>query len=249
MKKILFLIVTVLLSNMSFGQNFQFQVPDFFRMRIKSIDEFMDRFSRKELPSMLDSTDSDLQYKQVVVCFCMDSVRHRADEVVEFAHYMVDNNIQLSYEEPNYYCALRCKAYYKGRETSIALQMIVEQSDRGYYSWVIAGAEGDVLRLTPERISSSMKLSPADNLQDFAELQGMLQNSPSDVANYICRGRPIDETSVFVSLVSNGFLKIEGIEDIEYVFSAGDYIFKVKFFNRETNNNGWLIYDFYKKYD
>lgn len=244
MKKTLLVWLTILLSHNVMGQVFSYQVPDFFRMRIKSIDEFMDRFNREELPPLLDSNDSELPYKQIVACFNIDSVRHRANEVINFAHRMVDSNIHISFESPNYFCELLCGAKYKGHKTDIILRMIVEKSDNGYCSWVIADAEGEELKMIPERTSSSMRLSPIDNLQDFAELQQMFQDYPKDVANYLYHRWPIDETSVFVALVSHGILKIEEIKNIEYVFCEGGYVFKVKFFNRETNNNGWLIYDF-----
>lgn len=227
------------------GQNLPFQVPDFFYMRIKSIDDFMQRFNRDKLPPILDSMMLD-PYEQLVTCFCLDSVSSRVNDVVEFAHYMVDNNVHLAYQDTNYHCELNCGALYMGQETSVILRMVVEKSDKGYYSWVISDAEGDVLKQIPVRSSPSMKLSPIDNLQDFSELQHMFDVAPFDVSNYICRRWTIDELSAFVALLSNGLLKITEIRDIQYIFHVGDYNFKVKFFGRETNNSGWLIYDFFK---
>lgn len=246
MKRFIMIFLTSFFVANATGQAIGFQVPDFFKMRIKSIDEFRERFNREKLPPLLDSTDTDLAYKQVVACFFRDSVINRANEVLEFTYKIVDSNVLLSYGDSNYYCELYCNAKYKGKKTPIIIRMVIEQDDKGYYSWVISDVDGDILKMIPERTSPHMRLSPIDNLQDFSELQEMLQSSPSDVSNYVKKTFRIDQTSVFMSLVNSRLLIIDGIVDMIYVFRAGEYEFKVKFFNNETNNSGWLIYDFAK---
>lgn len=246
MKRIILVLVTSLFVANAMGQAITFQVPDFFKMRIKSIDEFRERFNREKLPPFLDSTDADLAYKQVVACFYRDSVIDRANEVVEFAYKMVDNNVLLSYGDSDYYCELYCNAHYKGKKTPIIIRMSVEQDNRGYFYWVISEAEGEILRLIPEKTSPYMRLSPIDNLQDFSELQEVLHSTPADISNYVRRSFSVDQTSVFLSMVNSRLLKYDEIKDMIYVFHKGGYEFKVKFFNKETNNNGWLIYDFSK---
>lgn len=246
MKKCIILVTILFLSQMSSGQAFSSQVPDFFRSRIKSIDEFMERFNGEKLPSNLDSTDVNLSYKNKIACFFRDSVVNRADEVIEFAYKMVDSNILLSFGDPDYFCELHCNAHYAGKKTSIIIRMVVEQDERGYYSWAIADAEGDVLRMIPERKSPSTKLSPIDNMQHFSELQEMLHNSYTDIPVYLHKDVSMDQTSVFVSLVSANMLKVDEINEMIYIFNKGGYVFKVKFFNNKTLNSGWLIYDFKK---
>lgn len=230
----------------SYGQVIQFEIPDFYTNRIKTIDHFMERFNREDIPPFLDTTDLELPYKQIITCFNLDSVRHRKDEVMEFARIIVDSNIRLDYATPNYYCELDCKAKYDKQATDIILRMVVEKSSQDFYSWVIANAEGDVLKVTPNRTSPTMKLSPVDNERFFLGLRDVLKDHPEDILNYSMAHWPIDQTSTFFALVANGTLHIESIEDIRYVFYVGGYTFKVQCFNRETNNNGWLIYEFTK---
>lgn len=206
----------------------------------------MQRFNREDIPPFLDSTDVELPYKQLLTCFNLDSARYRRDEVVEFARHVVDNNIKLDYAAPNYYCELNCKAKYGKQTTDVILRMIVEKSPQDYYSWVIADAEGEVLKVSPNRTSPMMKLSPADNERYFLDLRDVLKDHPEDILNYTMSQWPIDQTSTFIALVANGMLRIESIENLKYVFYAGGYTFKVQCFDRETNNNGWLIYEFTK---
>ena len=246
MKRALIILVSLFLSYNSFGQVGQFEVPDFYTNRIKTLDHFMQRFNRGDMPSFLDSTEAELSCKQIITCFNLDSVRSRSGEVVEFARYIVDNNIRLDYAMPNYYCELNCKAKYGKQTTDIILRMVVEKSPQDYYSWVIAEAEGDVLKASPNRTSPTMKLSPIDNERYFLDLRDVLKDHPEDILNYTMANWSIDQTSTFMVLVSNGLLRIESIENLKYVFNVGGYIFKVQCFNRETNNNGWLIYDFSK---
>lgn len=228
------------------GQAIQFQVPDYFWNRTKSISQFMDRFSRRDIPPMFDSTDINLPYLQVISCFFLDSVYTRKDEVMAFAKKMVDSNIVLDLHKPNYCCELECKATFKGRPTMIILALVMEQTVDSGYCWTIAQAKGKVLRLRPNRTTPTMHISPVDNDMEFVGLLEAIQSQPRDLRNYMYSQWSADETSAFLAFVSTGQMKIERIEDMRYVFYTGGYEFKVKQINRETNNNGWLIYDFTK---
>lgn len=228
------------------SQALQFVLPDFYTNRIKTIDHFMQRFNREDIPVFLDSTDAELPYKQIITCFCIDSVRHRGEDVIEFAHKMVNENVRLDYAMQNYYCELECSAKYGKESTTIIIRMVVEKSPQDFYSWVIADAEGEVLTVAPNRTSPKMKLSPADNERYFLDLRDVLNEHPDDILNYTFSGWTIDQTSTFMALVANKMLKMESIKNMRYVFDAGGYTFKVQCIDRESNNNGWLIYDFKK---
>ena len=243
-----FVVLLVLLTPLSvLGQAIQHVVPDFYVNRIKSIDQFMERFNREDLPVFLDSTEEDLQYKQVLTCFCFDSLRGQEEDVLKFARHMVDSNVQLGYAMPNYYCELLCDATVQKHKTTILLRMVVDTTSKGYHTWAIADAEGDVLRLLPSRISSELHLSPVDNSLWFPGLRDALERHPKDVMNYGHHSRFVDQYSVFMTMIANGLLKIEDIRDMSYKFDAGGYLFTVRCINRETNNNGWLICNFIKK--
>ena len=247
-KKGVLVILIVLLSTSSvLGQAIQHGVPDFYINRIKSIDQFMERFNRDDMPGYLDSTDADFQYKQVLSCFCFDSLRGQEQEMLEFARYIVENDIQLGYEIPNYYCELLCDATIRKSKTSIILRMVVDTTSKGYHTWAIADAEGDVLRLRPTQISSELHLSPVDNSLWFPGLRDALERHPRDVMNYGYHTRSVDQYSVFMTMIAKGLLKIENIRDMSYKFDVGRYRFTVRCINRETNNNGWLICEFVKK--
>lgn len=225
----------------------EYEVPEYFTNRVKTMDEFMKRFNHRQTVQYLDSSVSDLHIQQIMSLFCFDSVRNRYEEVVDFANAMVDSNIRLSYSMPNYYCELRCHALYKKTPTEILLYMAVEHiSDGDFYRWSIVGAKGDILKATPNRISSTMHLSPVDDDRNFLDLREMLEKHPEEVSAHTHTQWYADELSVFVTLVQTGMLKVDGIEDMQYVFNVGGYTFRVMCVDRKTNNNGWLIYDFFK---
>lgn len=240
------LLFVLLLPELTYAQALQFVVPDFYQNRLKTIDNFMQRFNREDVPTYLDSTYEELPYMQVVSCFCIDSVRQLQDEVIEFSHTMVDSNIQLGYSIPNYYCELDCKATFNKKKTNIILRMVVEQTPDGSFKWSIADAEGELLKASPNRISSTMRISPIDDDQFFLSLRDVLKDSPENILCYASSSWHIDQTSVFMSLIANKLLKIDSIEDMRYVFFAGGYKFVVQCIDRETNNNGWLICNFEK---
>lgn len=230
------------------GQDFQFVVPDYYWNRTKSISQFMERFNRHDIPPMMDSSDNNLPYLQVISCFCIDSVYDRKEEVIAFACKMVDSNITLDLHKPNFCCELDCKAMFKGRPTMVTLRLVIEQTKDSGYCWSIAQAKGEVLQIRPNRMSPAMHISPVDNDMEFIELFEVLNNQPRDLLNYTYSRWAVDETSTFMAFITSRLLIIESIKDMRYVFFAGGYEFNVKRVDRETNNNGWLICNF-AKYD
>lgn len=233
----------------AWGQALQFVVPDYYWNRIKNISQFMERFSRREIPPTVDSNNIELPYIQVISCFCIDSVQNQKEEVVEFVRHMVDNNITLNLHAPNYYCELKCKASYLGRPTIVTMSLVMEQTADSGYCWSIAQARGEALQLIPNSTSPTMRLSPIDNDLEFNNLFEVLETHPQDLLNYTHSTLSIDETTSFMALVATKQLKIKSIDDMQYIFNVGGYEFKVRCFNRETNNNGWLIYNFTKNAD
>lgn len=246
MKKNIILFLSLFLStHLVFGQFFSSpEDPDYYLNRINDLGEFMDRFSRRQIPNMFDSSDANLPYLQVVSCFCFDSVRERKHEVEAFAREMVDSNITLGLHDSNYCCELTCGATYNNQNALIKLQLVMEQTADSGYCWAIANVRGEVLQMVPNRIASSMHISPADNDMHFVELFDVLESSSENILNYTCSNWSIDETSSFVALLAADKLKVKEIKDICYVFYVGGYEFRVRKINRETNNNGWLITEF-----
>lgn len=228
------------------AQSVQFVVPDFYWNRIKTLDQFINRFNRKDIPTFADSSDSNLPYLQVISCFNMDSVRNQPDDVILFAKTMVDYNVTIDRHSSNYVCEIDCAAEYNSRPCQITISLLMEQGENGGYSWSIAKAEGDVLKMIPDRSSSGMYISPVDNEMDFYELFGVFEKNPEELRNYYFPNVPINETSIFLALVASRKLKIKSFEDMRYVFYVEGYEFNVGRFDRESNNNGWLIYSFEK---
>ena len=56
----------------------------------------------------------------------------------------------------------------------------------------------------------------------------------------------IDPTTAFLTLIYNGQLNIDYVEDLEFFFyQVPDYVFSIKEFNRnDSKNDGWLINSF-----
>lgn len=245
-KQLLLLLLFWGISHSAFCQALQFVVPDYYWNRIKNISQFMDRFSRRETPPIVDSNNIDLPYIQVASCFCIDSIQNKKEDALEFVRRMVDNNVTLDLHAPNYFCELKCKATYAGQPTIITLRLVMEQAEDSGYCWSILQAKGDVLQLIPNKTAPSMHLSPIENDMEFNNLFDIFEKHPQDIINYTHSSLSVDETSSFMALVATKQLKIKSIDDMHYVFNVKGYEFRVRCINREKNNNGWLICDFTK---
>ena len=78
-------------------------------------------------------------------------------------------------------------------------------------------------------------------------LRRMTSEQPFNVRNFMSKKFDYDVTSVFTYLVYSKKLKIDYVDDLEFIFTQiPGYIFHVRYFEREKNNAGWLISNFYK---
>lgn len=115
------------------------------------------------------------------------------------------------------------------------------------YKWVIAKAEGDVFKLKPSLKSEKIMLMPDDHETNFMSLHRITTEKDDLISCYMQKDYPLDETSVFQSDVYNGLLDIDYVKDLQFIFyQVPNYVFRIKFIERETNNTGWLITDFDK---
>ena len=70
----------------------------------------------------------------------------------------------------------------------------------------------------------------------------MTNEQPFNVARFMSKGFEYDATSAFVYLVKSDKLKIEYVDELEFIFTqVPSYIFSIKYYERESSKLGWLI--------
>lgn len=168
-------------------------------------------------------------------------------ELQNFINTVIEKNISINYSDTTWFAKAVCHGKLKGKEVDFTLFLNVEHRKEDMYKWVIAKAEGDVFKLKPSLKSEKIMLMPDDHETNFMSLHRITTEKDDLISCYMQKDYPLDETSVFLSDVYNGLLDIDYVKDLQFIFyQVPNYVFRIKFIERETNNTGWLITDFDK---
>lgn len=219
--------------------------------RIKLVDEFFDRFNGKEGHPDISRKDKDYRKKNLMFVFNGRMFKSKEDakfkELQNFINTVIEMNISINYSDTTWFAKAVCHGKLKGKEVDFTLYLNVEHRKEDMYKWVIAKAEGDVFKLKPSLKSEKIMLMPDDHETNFMSLHRITTEKDDLISCYIQKNYPLDETSVFLSDVYNGLLDIDYVKDLQFIFyQVPNYVFRIKFIERETNNTGWLITNFDK---
>lgn len=219
--------------------------------RIKLVDEFFDRFNGKEGHPDISRKDKDYRKKNLMFVFNGRMFKSKEDakfkELQNFINTVIEKNISINYSDTTWFAKAVCHGKLKGKEVDFTLFLNVEHRKEDMYKWVIAKAEGDVFKLKPSLKSEKKMLMPDDHETNFMSLHRITTEKDDLISCYMQKDYPLDETSVFLSDVYNGLLDIDYVKDLQFIFyQVPNYVFRIKFIERETNNTGWLITDFDK---
>lgn len=219
--------------------------------RIKLVDEFFDRFNGKEGHPDISNKDKDYRKKNLMFVFNGRMFKSKEDakfkELQNFIDTVIEKKISINYSDTTWFAKALCHGKLKGKEVDFILYLNVERRKENMYKWVLAKAEGDVFKLKPSLKSDKIMLMPDDHETNFMSLHRITTEKDDLISCYMQKSFSLDETSVFLSEVYNGLLDIEYVKDLQFVFyQVPEYVFRIKFFERDTNNTGWLVAGFDK---
>lgn len=218
-----------------------------YKLKVKQIDEFMQRFNLHDLPEMFQNEDTLMQKMYCLTAlFDFNVIKTRQKEVRDFVTSIINNNTKISYTDTTWCAKAECNAVYKGKNVTVTLELVTEHVKDYIYKWVIKGASGDVLNLSSKKQNDGMTISPVDNEVNFISLKHITTTEAQNILNYKSRNEKTESLSVFFALVHSGALSIRNVQQLEYIFKIKNYQFTVHNFVRDAMNSGWLISDFKK---
>ena len=225
-----------------------------YKTRVKLVDEFFDRFNGKAGRIDVAADDSDCRRKNLLLLFDSQMFVSADDSLFAEAVSMVDTVISsgtaIEYPDSAWMARASCQARLNGKEVTLDLYLNVERRGEDMYKWVIARAEGDILKLSPSLRSGKMMLMPDDHETNFLSLYRVTTERDDCITNYASRCFTVDETSVFFAYVYSGQLDIDRVSSLEFTFlQVPGYAFTIKHVERDTYNAGWLISSFRRMTD
>jgi len=221
------------------------------KVRVGLVDEFLDRFNGKEVHPDIPITNDDARKKNLLMLLDLSQFSSKSDlrfkEASEMMDVVINDSVHVNFSDTTWAAVAHCKGTLEGKAVRFDLYLTVQHRTGNMYKWVISKADGDLFNIKPRNESDKIMLHPDDHETNFMSLRRMTSEQPFNVRNFMSKKFDYDVTSVFTYLVYSKKLKIDYVDDLEFIFTQiPGYIFHVRYFEREKNNAGWLISNFYK---
>lgn len=245
---LLFVTATVL-------QGQQFVNPDraneeIFVARVKQFGEFVDRFN---LTTDFQGNKTDSAFRKKMPREKMlnalfdnsnpgDYLKLRED----FIRKITGEKIFIDKHSPGIIAEAKSRIIVNGQLRTIKIFLNQEVSVSGGVKWVmlsVADFTGDMFMTDTSMVRF---ISPNSNETAFMNL-GRALGDKGHLQDYAYNGFKPDNLSIFLYAVNSGIAKFEYAEEVIYhIISIPGWYFKVKDFNRNQLNSGWLISDLKK---
>ena len=220
-----------------------------FAMKVKQIDEFMDRFSSvsstpvRQYMREHQGIDSISHTSMLLSLFNQEDTTWNRDLVRAFVSDVINDTYasSIDFYDRGWYAELKCSGLYKGQKQDFKLVLSLEVLPHGKGSkWVIEGVSAGFLELAESR-DYRRSLNPASYGNNFIDLSEVLRDT-LNVRNYLNTQKQHSQLRLFLNELHEKNLHFIEVSSITYHFlQLDDWIFKVQDFNRNTPNSGWLI--------
>jgi len=237
--------------------NQQKEREDIFVARIKQFNEFADRFNLK---TDFDGNTADSVFKarmprerMIPLLFDLNDPRIQPSEKEyseayirikeEFVEEVIKKNILLYKYSPGIISEARARVIYKGEPQQIRLFLVQEIVGNNSVKWVLRSAKGDILNIFKTDTSMVRFIPPSSNETDFINLKRALEDTDY-LQYYASQDYEPDFLTLFFYYIKAGIIKYEYVEEVVYhIIDIPGWYLKVKEFNRNELNSGWLITD------
>jgi hypothetical protein len=224
------------------------------KVRIGLVDEFFARFNGNEIHPDLPRNKANSRKSNLMMLYNLSQFTSKNDSRFKDASDMMDvvlnKSTKIHYSDSTWAALAHCIGVLDGKTVNFDLYLTVQHRKNNMYKWVIDRADGKIFSTPSCNQNESNMLYPDDHETNFMSLKRMTDEQPMNVANFMGKEFQYDKTSIFTYLVYSKRLKIDHVDNLEFIFTQiPGYIFHVNYFERERNNAGWLISKFYKATD
>ena len=249
MLRIIGTFVFILSVELTYGQSISFLSDENFAFKVKQIDEFIERFNSAETAQIQQyvrehhALDSLSRTSLVLSLFNQEDTTWDQQNIRMFVSDVLrpSSPATINFYDQGWYVELNCMGRYKGKDEPFTLVLSLEVMKRSRGAkWVIESVSADFLGIGRSQ-DYRRALNPASYGNNFVDLSEALQDT-SNIRNYLNLRRQHSQLLVFLNELHQKNLIFKQINQITYHFlQIDDWIFKVRDFNRDTPNSGWLI--------
>lgn len=217
----------------------------YYNMRVKSMEEFMDRFNGVKVTPGIEASDSMFRQKNIVSLIADNYVQKMDDitkaRVENFITKAVYSGTFLDFKNSIWYADVSCGGTYQGKKISLHIILKPEKIKDEVYRWSIVDVDGlqkaGLIDTTQWRT-----ISPVEHEVSFIEMLQFLENEPQNALGMRSKSKEVDQLSYFWGLLHEKHLKLNQCESIGfYIFDVPGYVFHVSEDNTIQSHSGMLI--------
>jgi hypothetical protein len=258
-----FVLVGIIINTCCYSQTIiNRENPDekIFLIRTKQFNEFVDRFNYKVnfngnpvdsnfiskitrdklINSLFDLKDPRIESSGK--SYSVDYINKKT----EFINEVVNNNLLIYKYSDCIIAEAKSRITYKGLPHIISIFLSQEIIGKDRVKWVIRNVKGDIFNFLQSDTAFIRFIPPSSNETDFINLKRALEDT-DHLQYYASKDYDPDYLIVFFYLVNSGLAKFDYVEQVIYhIIDLDGWYFKVKEFNRNIQNSGWLISDVIK---
>jgi hypothetical protein len=150
----------------------------------------------------------------------------------------------LDFHGKSWFAEVNADFMYNRQKVSIILYLRIEAQNDGY-KWVISNIYFDQFAQffthLPDTASTEYFLHPMSHELDFMNIHKVFDD-PDKLDYYLENNYKPDQLSIFVAEMKTGNLKFVTVNTVKFhFFQIPNWYFEVSYFNRNSNNSGWLI--------
>lgn len=248
--KIFIVLLSVLFGTKAYSQIVFEPDPYLQKSRIGLVDEFMKRFNGETLHPNISKKTKDSRKKNLQLLFNLAQYKSKQDpsfiKATDMVETIIKDSVTIHFNDKEWAAIAHCSGIIDGKKTTFTVYLTVQQRKADMYKWVISKVEGKCFEISSRDTSDKIMLSPDDHETNFISLSRMTQEQPYNIKMFMSKEHEYDETSVFMYLVRTKRLKINYVENLEFMFmQIPGYAFHIQYYERESGNSGWLISKFY----
>ncbi|TAL66645.1 MAG: hypothetical protein EPN88_08040 [Bacteroidetes bacterium] len=231
-----------------------------FLVRTKQFNEFLDRFNNKT-NFKGDPVDSAFMAKiprDKMLNSLFDLKDPRIDPIgknfsenyvsakTEFISEVIHKNLLINKYSEKIIAEAKSRVIYKGIPYKISILLNQEKVGKDMIKWVIKNVKGDLFNFLKTDTVYVRFIPPSSNETDFINLKRALEDIDY-LQYYTSKDYTPDYLTVFFYMLNSGTVKFEYVEEVNYqITDLPGWCIKVKDFNRNEMNSGWLISDIFK---
>lgn len=230
---------------------------DIFTARIKQLSEFTDRFNYKTdfYGKPVDQAFMTKMPREKMLTLLFDLKDPRTikgtseykeayvKEKAAFVSEVREKNLVIEKHSAGIIAEAKTRVIFKGDAYTISLFLNQETVGKGSIKWVLLSAKGEIFDIFKEDTTMVRFIPPASHETDFINLKRALEDV-DHLQDYASSDFNPDYLTIFFYCIKSGIIKFDYVEDVVYhIIDIPGWYIKVKDFNRNELNSGWLIYD------